>query len=167
MRIYNPLYPKEMVSLPGDSLSFLALDTTACNLGAQTPNTGISVGPTGSGMTIEWDALDDVPITAKWALLKIHMHCTLSTVGTEVDGIWYVNWSPVGSTPDSTPGLNTLAQVAAQCDTIKNLCGSSINLGIIPLTTAKTFKLLHFGSTFNTRDIKLYLIGYGAKSHRV
>lgn len=119
------------------------------------------VGPTGSGMTNTWAALDSVPLTADWIEVKIIL--TGTTASAPSAG--FDEYTIFAAQYLTSPSKNNVAMIA-KCATYlpAGAVGgdSTVTIAKIPLSSNNRFRLAE-SNTFTTSNIGyMYLIGYGS-----
>lgn len=132
-------------------------DSTAFDVDAVIGAAWESIGPTGSGATNIWTALDKVPATAKYLILQI-FNDAIGAVDASIEQNLYLRKT----------GSATGATVAARKSTAKGV-GSATKAAVaqdisqvyIPIDSSRRFDAyLNIGTT-TSRAVNLYLVGWG------
>lgn len=135
--------------------SDVGADSTVFDIDAVIGAAWESVGPTGSGATNIWTALDSVPVGAKWVELDINHKCEDNT-GAALSQIIYkrVTGSSFGL------GLNILSRIslAATGSTLTAL--TLMDNRKVPIDSSQRFDL-YITIDGTSRFTDLYLVGFG------
>lgn len=124
-----------------------------------TKNVWETIGPTGSGMTNIWTALDDVPTDVDWIEVTCRQgaSCNADTAGVvrsaDTFARKYLSSELAG-------GPNYLSYIQAKTDTAGDAADGNFSTGKIAVSSRR-FELT-WVSNFNNGDlIIIYLVGYG------
>jgi len=127
------------------------------------PTTWFSVGPTGSGASAIWTALDDVPTDVDWIEIKIQHQCEDSLAGAGVKVTSKVYVRQTGSSVGEGPATN-ISKLVTYEDSSANAAMAQVNCGIkIPVDSSLRFDLAWNAIPVgvNTTDFYIYLTGWG------
>ena len=119
-----------------------------------------SVGPTGSGATNIWTALDSVPSWAEWVEVRIENRLQASTSGSPIKS-WSGVYAKSGGSAVITGNYNLISRAAVLCDTTNNNVNETLSTSKIPVNANNIFELSCQNSNVFTSLIYFTLVGYG------
>lgn len=132
------------------------IDATSFNIAAVIGAAWESIGPTGSGATNIFTAMDSIPSTGKWVKLKIENSCTDS-------GFFAVFQYVFGRATGSSRGDNVTTIISSS---VVSSAGSSAVVCItynsleLPIDSSQRFDLL-LAADGTSRSVVAYLVGFG------
>lgn len=115
-----------------------------------------SVGPTGSGATNIWTAMDNIPDGAKWVELKFLNRANDST-GAAIEQYVYIR-ATGSSTATGNQTMASVARVAATGSTATEVM--TLNTVKVPVDSSKRFDI-YFTADGTSRVVDCYLVGTG------
>jgi len=159
-RIYNPLAPPVFSGYTSSQVSYITTDAanaTVFDVGAATPiSTFTSVGPTGSGASDIWTALDALPSNTKWIDVSVVLVSFADGSGLSIELNFYTRQlgssAAVGFTTNMVGSLNLAGAVGS----VQTLTG----IVRIPVDATK-FECAWKDTNTNARSVSLYLRGFG------
>jgi len=134
------------------------VSTTYVNVAALTLSTWISIGPTGSGASVIWTALDSLPSTINWIEFKFYQACT-DTSGTATTHTITLH-SRVNGSVSGIGDEKRIYMLSDQLNSVTTYGNAEIATGKINVSTKK-FDLYFNYTNLTTIVAKLYLTGYG------
>lgn len=135
------------------------IDTTIISVSGLTISTWVDVGPTGSGSTQIWSALDVVPTDADWIEIMLQLTGDSTTDTAALKRTLNVAARKNGSS--ATYSVNTIvAQIAAYTDSSGNGYSTSAVRTKVPISSA-IFDIYWVGTFSTTNSVSMFLTGYG------
>lgn len=158
MLLQNPhILQGEFVN-SGDGATY---STTQLALDA-THSSGVweTIGPTGSGATNIWTALDNIPTTADWVEIKgqLYMEKASPSVGTVYACTVFARKNG-GST--SSSAYNAIGYVSFKAVSTNDMQLEGFLTGKIPLDANNIFDMRYVASGTPTLSIDISVVGYG------
>lgn len=123
-----------------------------------TAATWTSIGPTGSGASVIWTALDTIPSDADW--IEVRTLIGVSTTGTSIDEGIYVRAS--GSSVAINDTLNSINKVYTVVggNGTNSISSSSVTSSKIQLSSSNIFEVYYKGVSAET--VTMAIVGYGS-----
>lgn len=167
--IWNPdNLPKGSVynSITGYSASELkyvesdvGADSTSFDIDANIGAAWEELGPTGSGATNIWTALDNLPSGATWIRLKVLNDCDDSTGANIAQYVYGRATGSATAVGDQTLISSNRLTITGSGATASGL-GPIISYPVIPVDSGGSFDL-YFTSSGTSRDITCWLVDFG------
>lgn len=131
-------------------------DSTGFNVSGFVGAAWESLGPTGSGATNIWTALDSVPVGAKWVEIKLSHSCT-DNGGVSFNQFLYARVTGSGSGISIS---NQISKVGMRADGAGIISNSIQTTAKIPVDSSGRFDL-YFVADGSSRSADMYLVGFG------
>lgn len=139
--------------------SDVGADSTSFDIDANIGAAWEEIGPTGSGATNIWTALDSLPSAATWVRLKVLNDCDDST-GANI--AQYVYARATGSSTaagDQTLVSSNRLTITGSSATASGM-GPVISFPVVPVDAGGSFDL-YFTSDGTSRDVTCWLVDFG------
>lgn len=149
-------YVNEVNGIPGIEGALASLNIVT-NI---TQSTDTLIGPTGSGATYIWTALDGIPTDTDWIMVKISVSGYGLGLGSNLVQLRIVATGSLTFSLTLTGNTYGIGFYHGYPNSAGSLAVGGVTNAYIPLATGRRFRLM-WSSGFTVNDVTLIIIGYG------